>query len=150
MNILATIFALTLVVGQPASKPDFSGEWKMNVAKSDFGPLPPPTLITRSITHAEPALAIAEEQQSAMGDQKTTRKYVTDGTETTFDVNGATVKSAAKWADATLNVLSTADAIGITLDEMMSLSEDGKTLTSAIQIKSPQGDVTVTIVFERQ
>jgi hypothetical protein len=76
-----------------ADKPNFSGDWKMNAAKSDFGPLPPPTSLTRKITHAEPSLSIVEEQQSAMGDQNTTRSYTTDGKETTFLVNGAEVKS---------------------------------------------------------
>ena len=102
-NILGALLALVIVAdlrgpqvalsssmggGQPATKPNFSGEWKINVAKSNFGPLPPPTVMNRTITHTEPALTIVEEQQSAMGDQKTTRKYVTDGSEITFDVQG--------------------------------------------------------------
>jgi hypothetical protein len=32
----------------------------------------------------------------------------------------------------------------------MTLSDDGKTLTSAIRISSAQGDVDITVVFERQ
>ena len=37
-----------------ADKPNFSGDWKLNAAKSNFGPIPPPTSYTRKIAHAEP------------------------------------------------------------------------------------------------
>jgi hypothetical protein len=150
-KIVGTFLALALTTGgQSAVKPDFSGEWKINLAKSDFAMLPPPTSITRTITHTEPALTIVEAQRSDMGDQNATRKYVTDGTETSFDASGAVVKGTATWADDTLVVVSKVDAIGATFNDKMSLSADGKTLTSRVHITSPQGDVDVTIVFDRQ
>jgi hypothetical protein len=151
MNVLGTILALTLVVGaQATTKPNFSGEWKMNPTKSDFGQVPPPSFITRTITHAEPSLTIIEQQRSDLGDQSTTRKYVTDGTETTFSVNGADVKSAASWTERTLVVVSTVDTIGLSFNDKMSLSADGKTLTSVVRITSAQGDLDLTVVFDRQ
>ena len=85
-----------------------------------------------------------------MGDQDTTRKYVTDGTETSFTANGADVKGAAKWDDATLVVVSTVDTIGLTFNDRMTMSTDGKTLTSIVRMGSPQGDLDLTLVFERQ
>jgi hypothetical protein len=145
------VLALALGVGgQSAVKPNFSGEWNINLAKSDFGVLPPPASIVRTITHAEPALTIVEVQRSDLGDQNTTRKYVTDGTETSFNANGADVKSSASWTEDTLVVVSRVDAIGVTFNDKMSLSADGKTLTSRVHITSPQGEVDLTIVFERQ
>ena len=151
MNTLATVLAVALAIGgQTAAKPNFSGEWKLNVAKSNFGPLPPPAFITRTITHAEPALTIVEQQRSDLGDQDTTRKYVTDGTETNFTANGAEVKGSAKWDEATLVVVSTVDTIGLTFNDKMSVSADGKTLTSIVRIGSPQGDLDLTLVFEKQ
>ena len=105
MNILATVLAVALfTAGQPVEKPNFSGEWKLNLEKSSFGALPPPASISRTITHAEPALTIVEQQRTDMGDQTATRKYVTDGTETVFTASGADVKSAAKWDENTLVV----------------------------------------------
>jgi hypothetical protein len=151
VHVLAVLLVLGLVGGgQGAAKPNFSGEWKMNAAKSSFGVLPPPDSMSRSITHAEPSLAIVEKQQSAMGDQHTTRKYTTDGSPTTFDVNGAIVKGTAKWAGATLEVTSDVEMIGATFVDKMTLSADGKTLTSQVHITSPQGDVDITVVFEKQ
>ena len=151
MYVLGALLSLTLAAtDQSTAKPNFSGEWKMNTAKSDFGALPPPESMTRSITHAEPSLTIVEAQKSAMGDQNATRKYVTDGSETTFEASGATVATSAKWAENTLVVVSKVEAIGLTFNDVMSLSPDGKTLTSKVRIGSPQGDVDVTIVFEKQ
>jgi hypothetical protein len=144
----AVVVAALVVSGQPA-KPDFSGEWKMNAAKSNFGALPPPEFITRSITHVEPSLTIVEEQRPAMGDEKVTRQYVTDGSPTTFMSGGATVKTSAVWKEKTLVVNSSVDEVGLSFVDHMSLSDDGKTLTSAVRISSPQGDVDLTVVFER-
>jgi hypothetical protein len=151
MNLLGTLLAFAiLAVGQPATRPNFSGEWKINVAKSNFGALPPPSVMNRSITHSEPALTIVEEQQSTMGDQKTTRKYVTDGSEITFDVQGAVVASAASWKDSALILSSRVDAAGVTFTDRMTLSPDGKTLTSVVHITSAQGEADITVVFDKQ
>jgi hypothetical protein len=150
VNLLTLVLALALVGGQTSAKPNFAGEWKMNAAKSNFGVLPPPDSMTRSITHAEPALTIVEKQQSAMGDQNTTRKYTTDGSPISFEVNGATVKGSAKWAGATLEVESYVEMIGTTFADKMTLSPDGKTLTSQVHISSPQGDIDITVVFDKQ
>ena len=150
MNLLALLLAFVVTAGQPAAKPDFSGDWKINVAKSSFGPLPAPSVMNRSISHKEPALTIVEEQQSAMGDQKTTRKYVTDGSEITFEVQGMSVPSTASWQERALVFVSRVDAAGLTITDRMTLSADGKTLTSAVHITSPQGDADITVVFDKQ
>jgi hypothetical protein len=151
MQALAALVSLALLAGgQSATKANFSGEWKMNVMKSDFGALPPPEFITRTITHDDPSLTIVELQRSAMGDQNATRTYRTDGTDTTFESNGVTVAGNAKWTESTLVVTSKVDAIGLNFVDTMSLSADGKTLTSKVRIGSPQGDLDVTIVFDKQ
>lgn len=150
MNLIAVLLSfVVLAAGQPA-KPDFSGDWKMNAAKSNFGPLPPPSVMNRSISHKEPALTIVEEQQSAMGDQKTTRKYVTDGSESTFEVQGMSVPSTASWQELALVFVSRIDAAGLTITDRMTLAADGKSLTSAVHIASPQGDADITVVFDKQ
>src|SRR5207253_1975118 len=74
---LSMLSALVMLAGVAAAaeKPNFSGEWKMNAAKSNFSGLPAPSGIVRKVTHAEPSLVIVEEQQSDIGAQNTTRKY---------------------------------------------------------------------------
>lgn len=151
MKLLGIVLSIAIVAGgQTPAKPDFSGDWKMNPAKSDFGLLPPPASIRRTITHAEPNLTIVEDQRSDMGDASTTRKYVTDGTPTTFTAQGAEVSGAAKWDENTLVVNSKVDAIGLSFNDKMTLSPDGKMLVSNIHINSPQGDVDIMIAFDKQ
>ena len=156
-RVLCAVLAVAALGGpalagpaQSGRKPDFSGSWTMNAAKSTFGVVPPPASITRKITHAEPAMAIEEVQDSPLGVQETTRKYQTDGSETTFSAQGADVKTSAKWEGDVLVVISTVEMIGISYNDRMSLSPDGKTLTSTIAIGSPQGNVDVVVVFDKQ
>lgn len=149
---LCALFAFTVLAGPMAAadKPNFSGDWKMNAAKSNFGPIPGPTSIVRKVTHAEPSLAIVEEQQSDLGAQVTTRKYTTDGKDMSFESGGAVVRGTAVWERNTLILTSIVDAISATFTDRMSLSEDGRTLTSAVHIASAQGDLDLVVVFDKQ
>jgi hypothetical protein len=131
-------------------RPDFSGDWKMNAAKSSFGGLPPPATMSRRITHAEPSLTIVEEQDTPLGNQVTTRKYTTDGVESTFEAAGGQLKGTAVWEDGALVVTTRVDPIGLSFTDRMTLSADGKVMTSVVLVRSPQGDVEVSIAFDRQ
>ena len=150
--IVSALLLVAALAGTAAAaeKPNFSGEWKMNAAKTNFGPLPPPTSIVRKVTHAEPSLSIVEEQQGDLGTQNTTRKYTTDGKETSFEANGAEVKGSAVWDGSVIVVNSSVDAVGLKFIDRMTLSEDGRTLTSVVHIASPQGELDITIVFDKQ
>jgi hypothetical protein len=151
MKVVGAALAMVLLGGQtPAAKPNFSGVWTMNAAKSSFGGLPAPTLFTRTITHAEPAMTIVEEQRSEMGDQNSTRKYVTDGSESIFQSNNIDVKTSALWKDSTLVVESSVEAFGVTYHDTMSLSADGRTLTSIVHVTSPMGEVDFTVIFDKK
>ena len=151
---LAGLLAAALIVaGAPLraqQKPNFSGSWKMNQVKSDFGPAPAPDTFTRKIVHAEPSITIDEVQGSPLGEQQTSRKMTTDGKEGTFEVSGAQVKATAKWEGDTLLVVSTVPAIGISYNDRMSLSADGKVLTSVVKLDTPDGSIDVKVVFEKQ
>lgn len=151
-SIGTALLVLTTFVGTAAAadKPNFSGEWKMNAAKSNFGGLPAPSAVVRKVTHAEPSLVIVEDQTSDLGTQSATRKYTTDGKETSFEANGAEVKGSAVWDGNAIVVNSTVDAIGVRFTDRMTVSEDGRTLTSAVHIASPQGELDLTIVFDKQ
>jgi hypothetical protein len=151
-TILSALLALTMLAGTAAAadKPNFSGEWKMNAANSSFGPMPAPSSIVRKVTHAEPSLVIVEEQQGDGGPQNTTRKYTTDGKEMSFESQGAEVTSSAVWDGAALVVVSNVSVAGLQFVDRMTVSEDGKTLTSVVHITSAQGDLDIKLVFDRQ
>jgi hypothetical protein len=131
-------------------KPDFSGEWKMNAAKSNYGAIPAPTLFVRKIVHAEPNITIVEEQSGGGSDGTVTRKMTTDGKPATIDINGTPVACSAAWEGSALIATTSVDSAGVTFKDNMSLSVDGKTLTSVVKISSSQGEGELTIVFDRQ
>ncbi len=151
-SILLALVAATLFAGTAAAadKPNFTGIWKMNAAKSSFGGGPAPDSIDRTISHAEPLLQIEEEQLGPAGVQKTSRKYTTDGTVMAFESQGAQVTSSANWRDNALVVVSKVEAIGVQFTDRMTLSADGNTLTSAVRIESAQGGIDITVVFDRK
>jgi hypothetical protein len=133
-----------------ADKPNFSGDWKMNAAKSNFGPVPGPSSIVRKVTHAEPSLAIVEEQQGDMGTQVTTRKYTTDGKDMTFESSGAGGPGDCRVGRQHAHSDVDCRRHRRTFTDRMSLSEDGRTLTSAVHIASAQGDLDLVVVFDKQ
>lgn len=150
---IAHLFAVVLLLAATVSaqqKPNFSGDWSINIIKSDFGAVPAPDVFIRKIVHAEPAITIDEEQSSPIGVQATSRKLTTDGADTTFNASGATVRANAKWEGNTLVVVSTVDVASLSYNDRMMLSEDGRTLTSLVRVQSPQGAVDVKVVFDRK
>jgi hypothetical protein len=151
---LCGLLAITLTLAAASTgaqqKPNFSGNWKMNQVKSDFGPAPAPDTFTRKIVHAEPSITIDEVQGSPLGEQATSRKMTTDGKEGTFEVSGAQVKATAKWDGSALVVVSSVPQIGITYNDRMTLSPDGKVLTSTVNLSTPDGAIDVKVVFEKQ
>jgi len=136
-----------------ADKPNFSGDWKLNAAKSSFGPIPAPTTYERKVTHAEPSITIEDTQTgSALGDQHDKRTYMTDGTEISYQANGADVKGGMSWDGDTLLINSKASIQGmdIVIKDKITLGEGGKTLTDAVHIETGQGDLDLTLVFDKQ
>jgi hypothetical protein len=136
-----------------ADKPNFSGDWKLNAAKSNLGPMPAPTSYTRKVTHTEPSITIEDTQTGTpAGDQHDTRTYTTDGKEISFQANGADVKSAASWNGDALEINSKASAQGMdfVIKDKMTLADEGKTLSDTLHISTAQGDLDLVLVFEKQ
>jgi hypothetical protein len=153
-RFLAGVLAAALIVGGAPlgaqQKPDFSGNWTINHVKSNFGAVPAPDTFTRKIVQSDSSITIDEVQSSPLGEQQTSRKMTTDGKESTFDVNGAAVKAMANWEGTTLVAITKVDVLGMTYNDRMSLSPDGKTLTSVVKLDTPEGALDITVVFDKQ
>jgi hypothetical protein len=151
-TVAATLITLAITAyDAPAqSRPDFSGSWKMNAARSDFGLVPPAVSIERKITHAEPSLTIVEGQDTGSGVQMVTRTYTTDGKKSTFMSQGAELIGTAVWEGNELVVTSEVAEAMLKYVDRMSLSTDGRTLTSVVKLATPQGDIDMKVVFEKQ
>src|SRR5689334_10306122 len=80
-----------------ADKTNFSGQWKMNAAKSDFGIIPAPSVFDRKIDHKDPAINITTHQVGQQGEQTLQTALRTDGKETINKYPAGESKSTAKW-----------------------------------------------------
>jgi len=145
---------LLLVSIRAQAAPNFSGEWKMNASKSDFGPMAAqaPEVLTRSIKHADPVLEIATYSKGAQGEIKTQLKYTTDGKESVNKLPNGDAKGTAKWQGDHLVIESTREAQGMQIKQAdtWTLSEGGKVLTVASHVTIPQGEFDLKYVFEKQ
>jgi len=147
--IIAALAGMALA----ADKPNFSGDWKLNAAKSNFGVIPAPATYTRKVTHAEPSITIEDTQTgTALGDQHDTRTYTTDGKEISYQANGADVKAGLTWDGDALQIDAKASVQGmdIVIKDKITLGDDGKTMTDAVHIATAQGELDLTLAFDKQ
>jgi hypothetical protein len=150
---LVLLVAAMAAIAMAADKPDFSGDWKLNAAKSSFGPIPPPTTYTRKVTQSEPSITFEDTQTgTAAGDQHDIRTYTTDGKEISYQANGADVKAAMTWDGNILQINAKASIQGmeLTITDKVTLGDDGKTMNDSIQIATGQGDIELKLVFDKQ
>ena len=152
-RFLGTLALLALAALPALATPNFTGDWKLNASKSTFGQMPAPDSMTYKVTQSDPKLTVDTKQSSQMGEFARTNNYTTDGKESTNEgFQGSTMKSTAKWDGDTL-AIDTKGTFGdneVTIAQKWSLSADGKTLTIAQAIKSPQGEFEVKYVFDKQ
>lgn len=154
------LLGLTLLVAAPASaqdaKPNLSGTWNLDVARSDFGGGPAPESIVHVIEHKDPQLKIATTQKTPQGEISNTRVLTTDGKDNVNKMRTMMgeqdVTSTTSWTGKTLAVAFALDIQGnaITINETWDLAPDGKVLTVSRTIHTGQGDVGQKFVFNKQ
>ena len=145
--MLVVLASVTMLAGAAQDdKPNYSGTWTLDIAKSDFGMAPPPESMVSVIEHAEPSMKIKTTQKSQMGEMTNERLVTTDGKENENKLRtmmgDQNVKSTTKWDGKKLITAYALDIQGMSLDvkETWELSADGKVLTIMRDIKTPQGD----------
>ncbi|MEO8097041.1 MAG: hypothetical protein ABI811_05025 [Acidobacteriota bacterium] len=143
-RVLLILITLALPL---AAAPNFSGNWMLNLSKSQYGQFPAPEVMQRSIQLQGTVLTMTTYQKGAQGEVTTDLKYSTDGKPS---VNGANT-GAASWDKETLVIESSREAQGqkLTQRDVWTLSADGKTLTVNTHVKLPNGEFDVKQVFEK-
>ncbi len=146
------LIALPLVSVFAQQKTDFSGTWKLNVAKSDFGVLSGPTSRTDVVTHKDPSLSDSVTAEGPQGKQEYNVNYTTDGKEALNKIGPREVKSTLKWAGSNLVINSkfVYNDMDVTGEATWALSADGKTLTINVHLSSAMGEADQKFVFEKQ
>jgi hypothetical protein len=137
-----------------SAQPNFSGTWKLNIGKSNFGQIPPPASQTDMIEHNEPSVKITEDQKGGMmGDMNLTTSIDTSGKETkSSGMGGADVTSTAHWDGIALVVDSKTSFQGadVKIKDTYTLGSDGKTLTEVTHVESGMGNFDSTSVYDKQ
>jgi hypothetical protein len=153
-------FAIVVLIVSTAhaqgAKPDFTGTWSLDLAKSDFGPTPPPESSVMVVEHKEPSVKIKLTQKSAQGETVNDRTITTDGKENSnvmrTMMGDQPVTSTSTWTGNKLTTSSKLDVQGMSIEiaDAWELSEDTKVLTVTRDLKTPQGDFTMKLLFNKQ
>jgi hypothetical protein len=153
VTVLASLLALSGVAALHAQdKPNFSGSWAINLAKSDYGQMPAPTKLEEEIDHQDPVMKIKLQAAGPMGEITSESKYSTDGTEVTNEIMGNQIRSRARWDGADLVIESAGNFNGtdIKITDRWSLAPDGKTLTVKRHFEAEQMAADQTIVLDKK
>ncbi|HTS12005.1 MAG TPA: hypothetical protein VMH00_07805 [Candidatus Limnocylindrales bacterium] len=159
--VAALAFAALTLAAFGQSKPNFSGTWKLNVDKSDFGPVPGPSAETEIIDQTDKTMKVSVAVANDEGKIQYDMMLVLDGSEIDIPADSAwahpgtevTMQSvAASWDGSALivNQKLTYGNEPVTGASRYSLSDDGKVLTVDSNYTSAMGDATRTFVFEKQ
>src|SRR4051812_34209999 len=139
---------------QAQAKPDFSGTWTLDPAKSD----PPPQGRgggggAGTLTIKQTATELTVQSEGRQGPQ--TMTYKLDGSESKNEQMGRggaqTIVSKAKWDGATLVIESSREIQGmsITTKEVRSLAPGGKEMKVETTIQTPQGEQKRNTVYTK-
>ncbi|MBZ5501711.1 MAG: hypothetical protein LAN59_05620 [Acidobacteriia bacterium] len=136
-----------------ASRPNLTGSWKLNAAKSNFGTMGAPDSGVETIVDNEPSVKVTVDQKGGMmGDVNYTESISTDGKETTWaGMGGAEVKGTGHWDGATLvvNAKTSFQGSDVTIKDTYKVSDDGKSLTVATHAETSMGNFDATAVFDK-
>ncbi|MFN3325545.1 MAG: hypothetical protein ACK5AZ_18780 [Bryobacteraceae bacterium] len=150
---LALVLSLALAAAPGwAEKPNFTGEWEMDAARSDFGGLPAPDKLVRRVDHREPNLKISTTQATQMGEIKTDFTYTTDGREHTNMIRGSEFRSTLQWDEDILVVTSKRSFQGseLTIIERWTAAKDGKSMVVDTLVSRPGGESKVKVFLVKK
>jgi hypothetical protein len=149
---ISLLMALPLVSSLAQQKPDFSGTWKLNVAKSEFGQLPGPTSRMDVITHKEPSLSYSVTLEGAQGKQEFSVTYTTDGKESLNTLGPLEFKSIVKWVGGNLFEVTkfVYNGTDVNSEATTFLSPDGRTMTVNIHFSTSMFETDQKLIFEKQ
>jgi hypothetical protein len=160
-SLLFALSILTALAADPA-RPDFSGQWELDAAKSEG--LPPDTKQSMTVKQTGDRLEVVTKITRPQGDRTVNDTYTVDGKQAEFNpamLAGGTAKNGlrtASWsADGSgMDVLEQADvetsqgADTIKGKRIWRLSEGGKVLTIEIDLAGGQGPIKGKRVYQKQ
>ncbi len=140
--------ALGVCAGQPAN---LSGNWHLNIEKSHWGNKVKPQSVTLYIEHQEPLLRYSGTVTHVNEDSRDfTFEGAIDGKPYSMVGSRGAGMAVLRRVDANTfeSVFRTADNSCVETNRT-SLSRDGSLLTRQIRLRTPEGTLTWTEVYER-
>ena len=138
----------------PDVKPNFSGRWRMEKDKSNFGTFQVPDIVVQTVDQHDPTMNVHTVETKGKQTMTADVTYFTDGTASQNVINGRQAESKAFWYGQALNVrTSVKDPDGkevLVMEDRWTLSPDGKTLTRTSHNITPNGSVDMTLVSEKE
>ncbi len=151
---VVVLAALSLpVLARAQDKPNFTGKWKLNAEKSDFGGIQRPDSAGYVIRHSGANLSLDYTQDG----HNSHVDIISDGDERVTESNPDTeIWTRVFWAGPVLTFESRQKARpahespGVRWTSRWSLSPDGKVLIIQKHFTSPDGELTQKLVFDKQ
>ncbi len=128
------------------TRPNFTGTWKLNVAKSEMGGRPV-TELTVVVEHKDPSFKFTS-SGVADGNNFDQEEEITTDNKPSQGENGTV--STAHWEGPVL-VIEVKSAEGDVLESgRLSMSDDGKTIVREGLHKGPEGEQKLHEIYEKQ
>ena len=145
--VLASVVAV-VASAQPV-RPDFSGKWVLDSAKSEM-----PLFLQRAdmtVRHQDPKLVVSERQVNDRGTATGNYNYTTDGVASKGIDQGTTYETTGQWEGSVLVIRQKiTGGINAETAEPWSLSADGTLLTIERSRKDAKGTTTHKLVYVKQ
>lgn len=151
MRILLCCGALAglALAAPPDGKPDFSGYWELNLAKSKFGKMVKPTRMTLKVSREGDRSKAEQTSWNEQGESTNSGVWYLDGKDRPAEAAGQTMEKTRWDGNVLVNEKRSLDRTFVETIRM-SLSADGKTATEEVHVKSPNGDNREVLVFDKK
>ena len=133
-------------------KPDFTGDWTLNVAKSSFGKMPKPQGMTLKAAHKGEVLHSVQTTDDGQGPKSVEGDWFLDAKQHPVDpsAQGNKQTQMSRWQGNTLIAERRSEDGSYRETIRMTLSGDGKTATEHVDVKSPNGNNVSTLIWNRK
>ena len=155
---LMVLMATDAAAQRTAARPDLNGVWKINIAESDFGQVPPPAKQTETITQAGEEMAVAIQIERPEVKQNYTLRFRVGAGETPMsilfpaDAPFRILSVKGEWKGAILVVVErvTFQASEGTVEARYQLVAGGKKLRKTTHVAMPAGEFDTSTVYDRE
>ena len=149
------IFVIVSLAAFAQDKPNFSGHWLLDHAKSDFGDFPTPDTQTSVIEHKGADIKLVQTVKGDAvvgGEASMERRYTTDGKETVNRIGQSDAKSVAQWDGRKLIIETKLDTPNgtVVIADSWELAEGGKELMVSREIRGPDASQRQRFIYNKQ